>query len=90
MDSHIPVPVRGRWKKFSPYGDARGEEDGSYSRGRPTLINMHSGLYLCNRLPFGVKSAAGTVQRVMDIMSSATKGAISYLNDVMVMERSEA
>ncbi|MFH4976831.1 hypothetical protein AB6A40_003540 [Gnathostoma spinigerum] len=53
------------------------------------VINTHRGLYRYNRLPFGVKSAPGIFQQIMDTMLSGLQGAVAYLDDVIVMGRTE-
>ncbi|KFD46887.1 hypothetical protein M514_12245 [Trichuris suis] len=52
-------------------------------------INTHRGLYRYNRLPFGVKSAPAIFQQIMDSMLSGIKGAVAYLDDVIVVGRTE-
>jgi hypothetical protein len=53
-------------------------------------INTHRGLYRYNRLPFGVKSAPGIFQRIMDTMLAGLPGALAYLDDVIVVGKDEA
>uniref|UniRef100_A0A5S6QGC4 RNA-directed DNA polymerase n=1 Tax=Trichuris muris TaxID=70415 RepID=A0A5S6QGC4_TRIMR len=48
-------------------------------------INTHRGLYRYNRLPFGVKSAPGIFQQIMDTMLAGLKGAVAYLDDVIIV-----
>uniref|UniRef100_A0A5S6R6A2 RNA-directed DNA polymerase n=1 Tax=Trichuris muris TaxID=70415 RepID=A0A5S6R6A2_TRIMR len=48
-------------------------------------INTHRGLYRYNRLPFGVKSAPGIFQQIMDTMLAGLKGTVAYLDDVVVV-----
>ena len=52
-------------------------------------INTHRGLYQYNRLPFGVKSAPGIFQQIMDTMLADVPGAAAYLDDVIVVGRTE-
>ncbi|KAH7711823.1 gag-pol polyprotein [Aphelenchoides avenae] len=47
-------------------------------------ITTHRGLYQYNRLPFGVKSAPGIFQSVMDKMLAGIPLARGYLEDVIV------
>ncbi|EFP01961.1 hypothetical protein CRE_22892 [Caenorhabditis remanei] len=47
-------------------------------------INTHKGLYQFNRLPFGVKSAPGIFQQLMDQLINGIEGVASYLDDVIV------
>uniref|UniRef100_A0A5S6Q145 Reverse transcriptase domain-containing protein n=1 Tax=Trichuris muris TaxID=70415 RepID=A0A5S6Q145_TRIMR len=48
-------------------------------------INAHRGLYRYNRLPFGVKSAPGIFQHMMDTMLAGLQGTVAYLDDVIVV-----
>lgn len=48
-------------------------------------INTHRGLFQYNRLPFGVKSAPGIFQQIMDSMMADIEGAVSYLDDIIVV-----
>ena len=53
-------------------------------------INTHRGLFRYNRLPFGVKSAPGIFQQIMDAMICGLKGVAAYLDDVIVTGRTDA
>uniref|UniRef100_A0A5S6Q443 RNA-directed DNA polymerase n=1 Tax=Trichuris muris TaxID=70415 RepID=A0A5S6Q443_TRIMR len=48
-------------------------------------INTHRGLYRYNRLPFGVKSAPGIFQQIMDTMIADLSGTVAYLDDLLVV-----
>uniref|UniRef100_A0A5S6QPL6 RNA-directed DNA polymerase n=1 Tax=Trichuris muris TaxID=70415 RepID=A0A5S6QPL6_TRIMR len=48
-------------------------------------INTHRGLYRYNRLPFGVKSALGIFQQIMDTMLAGLKGTVACLDDVVAV-----
>ncbi|EYC07744.1 hypothetical protein Y032_0069g372 [Ancylostoma ceylanicum] len=50
-------------------------------------INTHRGLLRYNRLPFGVKSAPGIFQQIMDSMICGLNGCAAYLDDVIVTGR---
>ncbi|XGW25993.1 hypothetical protein V3C99_006978 [Haemonchus contortus] len=50
-------------------------------------INTHRGLFRYNRLPFGVKSAPGIFQQIMDSMTAGLEGCAAYLDDVIVTGR---
>ena len=48
-------------------------------------INTHCGLFQCTRLPFGVKTAPAIFQQIMDTMLTGVEGAVSYLDDIIVV-----
>ncbi|PIO58682.1 hypothetical protein TELCIR_19879, partial [Teladorsagia circumcincta] len=52
-------------------------------------INTHRGLYQYNRLPFGVKSAPAIFQQIMDATFAGLQGVVAYLDDVIVVGRTE-
>lgn len=52
-------------------------------------INTHRGLYQYRRLPFGVKSSPGIFQQIMNTMLAGLEGVISYLDDILVVAKSE-
>ncbi|KAK6743719.1 hypothetical protein RB195_010799 [Necator americanus] len=52
-------------------------------------INTHRGLYRYNRLPFGVKSAPGVFQQIMDSIICGLEGVAAYLDDVIVTGRTQ-
>jgi len=43
------------------------------------VINTHRGLYKYNRLPYGVSSAPGVFQRVMESVLQGIPGVVVYL-----------
>lgn len=53
-------------------------------------INTHKGLYQYNRLCFGIKSAPGIFQQIMDTMLAGVSGAFSYLDDLIVVAKTVA
>lgn len=48
------------------------------------VMNTPKGLYRYERLPFGVKTAPGLFQRIMDQMVTGLKGTFAYLDDIVV------
>ncbi|EFO91976.1 hypothetical protein CRE_11440 [Caenorhabditis remanei] len=48
------------------------------------VINTHLGLFTYNRLPFGVKSAPGIFQQIMDTMLNGLEGVSTYLDDIII------
>jgi hypothetical protein len=52
-------------------------------------INTHRGVYECQRLPFGVKSAPGIFQAIMGKMLAGLPFATAYLDDIVVVSRSQ-
>ena len=48
------------------------------------VINMHKGLFRYNRLPFGIASAPGIFQRVMEGLLSDIPGVLVYLDDILI------
>ncbi|PIO53377.1 reverse transcriptase, partial [Teladorsagia circumcincta] len=51
---------------------------------RKVVINTHRGLFQYNRLPFGIKTAPGIFQQVMNKMVSGLRGVTTYLDDILV------
>ena len=52
-------------------------------------INTHRGLFQFNRLPFGVSSAPGIFQGVMDQILQGIEGVVCYLDDILISAPSE-
>lgn len=52
-------------------------------------INTHRGLFQYTRLPFGVSSAPGIFQRIMDGLLKDITGVCCYLDDILVTGSSE-
>ncbi|KIH64216.1 reverse transcriptase [Ancylostoma duodenale] len=53
------------------------------------VINTHRGLFQYNRLPFGIKTAPGIFQQVMNKMVAELRGVATYLDDILVCGRTE-
>ena len=53
------------------------------------VVNTHKGLYQYTRLPYGVASAPGIFQRVMENVLRGLNHTVVYLHDILVTGRSE-
>ena len=53
------------------------------------MINTNRGLFRYNRLPFGLSSAPGIFQRVMESVLKKIPGVVVYLDDIIGMGASE-
>ena len=52
-------------------------------------INTHQGLYVYNRLPFGVSSAPAIFQKLMDTVLQGVPGVTCYIDDILVSSADE-
>lgn len=52
-------------------------------------INTHQGLYVYNRLPFGVASAPAIFQKLMDMVLQGISGVACYIDDILISSVSE-
>ena len=55
-----------------------------------TAVTTPFGLFEFNRLPFGLRNAGNTFQRMMDRVLAGLDFAFAYLDDIIVASRSEA
>ncbi|EYC08316.1 hypothetical protein Y032_0066g3694 [Ancylostoma ceylanicum] len=53
------------------------------------VINTHRGLFQYNRLPFGIKTAPGIFQQIMNKMTAGLRGVATYLDDILVCGKTE-
>ena len=53
------------------------------------VVNTHCGLFRYNRLPYGVSSAPGVFQHVMDGLLKGIPGVIVYIDDILAIGRTE-
>ena len=52
-------------------------------------VNTHRGLYVYNRLPFGVASAPAIFQKIMDTVLQGIAGVTCYIDDILVSSPDE-
>ena len=48
------------------------------------VINTHKGLFRYTRLPFGVSSAPGIFQRVIESIIQGIPGVVAYIDDILI------
>ena len=48
------------------------------------VINTHKGLFRYTRLPYGIASAPGIFQRVIDTVLQGIPGVVAYLDDILI------
>ena len=49
-----------------------------------TVINTHKGLFQYTRLPYGISSAPGIFQRVLESVLQDIPGVVNYLDDTLI------
>ena len=52
-------------------------------------INTHRGLFQYNRLSYGVSSALGIFQRMMDTLLQGMEHVVAYLDDILITGTSD-
>ena len=54
------------------------------------VINTHRGLFRYNGMPFGVSSAPGVFQRVMENLLKDIPKVVVYLDDILITSKTES
>jgi hypothetical protein len=94
---HHPLPVpedifatRNRGHVFSQidFSDSDIQVEFDEDSKQQCNINTNRGVYEYQRLPFGVKSAPGIFQVIMDNMLAGLSFATAYLDDIVIVSRS--
>ena len=53
------------------------------------VISTHKGLFQYTRLPFGIVSAPGMFQHVMENLLKGIKDVIMFINDIFIARESD-
>ena len=53
------------------------------------VIHTHKGLFQYNRLPFGVSSAPGIFQRVMESLLGDIPGVVVYIDGILITGKTD-
>ncbi|VDM05366.1 unnamed protein product [Schistocephalus solidus] len=79
--------------------EKKAEETDDLSTSEPTLpvdeaaqmltINTHKGLFKYTRLNYGIKTAPSIFQQLMDTMRTNIPGTVAYLDDILVVGRTD-
>ena len=94
LDDHrqpVPLPEELMRKLAGGYGFTKIDLADAYNQvplapdsQKKLALSTHRGVLLQKRLPFGIKSAPGYFQNIMEQLTSDLKGVAIYLDDILV------